>query len=83
MTDDHIDHPEAEFIDTGEPISALRNLEEPVSETFMNSLNRRIQRRLLATDVGKLAWRGPILMVLELLSLIFSIGIRNPDEQKE
>jgi hypothetical protein len=80
---DHDDTRTAEAIDTGEPISVLRDLEEPVSDTFMGALNRRIQRRLLAADVSRLTWSGPIRVVLEILSLIFSIGAHDPEERKE
>lgn len=83
MNDDQVDHQDAESIDTGEPISVLSDLEEPVPKTFMSSLNRRIQRRLLVADVGRLTWKGPILVVLEILSLIFSIGVQRPGVQKE
>lgn len=83
MIDDRDNTPDAESIDTGEPILALRNLEEPVPGTFMAALNRRIQRRLLAADVGRLTWSGPITIMLEILSLIFLIGAHDPDEQKE
>lgn len=83
MIEEHGDHPDAASIDTGEPISLLRDLEEPVSESFMGALNRRIQRRMLAADVGRLTWSGPIMVVLEFLSLIFSGGVNDPDNQKE
>jgi len=69
-----VDDPRA--INTGDPIEVLRNLEEPVSESFMAALDRKIQRRLLATDMGRLTWYGPILVVLETISMIFSIGGR-------
>jgi len=74
---------DSETIDTGQPISALRDLEEPVPNSFMGGLNRRIQRRLLAADMSRFTWSGPIHVVLEILNLIFSIGDRDPDEQKE
>ncbi len=83
MNDDHDRNPDGESIDTGHPITALRDIEEDVSDSFMASLNRRIQRRMLAADVSRLTWGGPIRIVLEFLSLIFSIGGRDPDEQKE
>lgn len=73
-----------EAIDTGEPIAALSNLEEPASDTFMGALNRRIQRRLLVTDVSRLTWSGPILVVIEFFNMIFGlIGVADPDERKE
>lgn len=83
MIEEYGDHPDAASIDTGEPISLLRDLEEPASETFMGVLNRRIQRRMLAADVGRLTWAGPVMIVLEFLSLIFSGGASHPDNQKE
>ena len=83
MTETHNDATDPESIDTGEPITALRSLEEPVPETFMGRLNRRIQRRLLVADMSRLTWTGPILIVLEILSQIFRIGANEPGEQKE
>ncbi len=83
MTDTYDNDTDPESIDTGRPISALRGLEEEVSDSFMGSLNRRIQRRLLATDVGRLGWNGPIRILMEILSLVFSIGAPDPGEQKE
>lgn len=75
--------PDTESIDTGEPISALLNLEEPAHETFMDHLNRRIQRRLLVADVSRLTWSGPITIVLEFLNQIFHLGGHEPGNQKE
>lgn len=84
MTDTRGDPRDTEPIDTGMPISVLRELEEPVPRTFMGAVNRRIQRRLLAADMGRFTWSGPILVVLEILGIIFSVvGTREPDEQKE
>ena len=75
--------PDAESIDTGEPISALHDLEEPAPETFMNLLNRRIQRRLLVADVGRLTWSGPVTVVLEIINQIFHLGSQVPENPKE
>ena len=83
MSETHDDTTDAESIDTGSPITALRSLEEPVPETFMDRLNRRIQRRLLVADMSRLTWSGPIRIVLEILSQIFKIGANEPGEQKE
>lgn len=83
MTHDHDPSRDSETVDTGRPISALRDLEEPVSESFMGGLNRRIQRRLLAADMSRFTWNGPIQVVLEILSLIFLTGDSGPGEQKE
>ena len=82
---DHDDNDDGvEPIDTGQPIRALLDLEEPVSDSFMGALHRRIQRRLLAADVGRLTWSGPIVVVIEFLNLIFElIGVRDPGERKE
>ncbi len=83
MSEIHDDTTDAESIDTDSPITALRSLEEPVPETFMDRLNRRIQRRLLVADMSRLTWSGPIRIVLEILSQIFKIGANEPGEQKE
>ena len=63
--------------DTGEPIAALRDLQEPASDSFMGNLHRRIQRRLLAADIGRLTWTGVIEVVVEFFNLIFGlVGVR-------
>lgn len=78
-TDHHVEPTE-----TGEPISALRELEEPVSDSFMGALHRRIQRRLLVADVGRLTWSGVIVVIVEFFNLIFGLfGVRDRDERKE
>lgn len=75
---------EPDSIDTGEPIAALRTLEEPASDSFMGALHNRIQRRLLVADVGRLTWTGPIAVIVEFLSMIFGlIGVADPNEDKE
>ena len=51
MNEDHDRIPDGESIDTGQPISALRDLEEDVSDRFMGSLNRGSRRE--PTDVGR------------------------------
>lgn len=84
MSDHHNNEREAEAIDTGEPITALRDLEEPTSESFAESLNRRIQRRLLVADVSRLTWSGPGLVLIEFFTMIFGlIGVGGPEERKE
>ncbi len=74
--------PDTESIDTGQPISALLDLEEPAHETFMDLLNRRIQRRLLVADVSRLTWSGPIMIVLEFLKQIFHLGATSPETKR-
>ncbi len=84
MTDFNDANHDADTIDTGEPITALRTLEEPASDSFMGSLHNRIQRRLLVADVGRLTWTGPIAVVVEFLNMIFGlIGVTDPNERKE
>ena len=71
-------------IDTGEPITVLRDLEEPASDSFTVRLHHRIQRRLLAADMGRLTWSGVIEVVIEFLNLVFGlIGVRDREERKE
>jgi hypothetical protein len=84
MTDYDNSDRNAKPIDTGEPIQALRDLEEKPSDSFMISLHHRIQRRLLAADIGRLTWSGVIEVMIEFFSLIFGlIGVRDRDERKE
>jgi hypothetical protein len=84
MSEHNDNERDAEAIDTGEPITALRELEEPASDNFMEALNRRIQRRLLVTDVSRLTWSGPVLVIIEFFKLIFElIGAGGTDQEKE
>ncbi len=84
MSENDNNERDAEVIDTGEPITALRELEEPASDGFVGALNRRIQRRLLVTDVSRLTWSGPILVIVEIFNMIFGlIGVGDPDDRKE
>jgi len=84
MTEMDHDTTEPETIDTGQPIAMLRDREEPASDGFMGSLRRRIQRRLLAADVGRLSWIGPIVVVVEILNMIFSLfGSTQADNTEE
>ena len=84
MTDLTDSNREADSIDTGEPIAALRTLEEPASDSFMGALHHRIQRRLLVADVGRLTWTGPVTVIVEFLNIIFGlIGVADPNEHKE
>ena len=84
MTEDVTNGPLPEDIDTGEPIQALREFEEPAGATFMGSLHRRIQRRMLASDVTRLTWNGPILIVIEFLNMVFGlVGSSEPDGRGE
>ena len=62
-----------EDIDTGDPIRLLAELEEPTSTRFMAALHRRIQRRMLASDVTRLSWNGPVLIVIEFLNMVFGL----------
>ena len=75
---------DGETIDTGEPIVLLRDLEEPVSDSFMGALHRRIQRRLLVTDIGRLSWTGVGIVIIEFFNLVFGFfGARDTNEGKE
>ena len=84
MTDNNDNDRGAPPFDTGEPISVLRDLEETASDSFMVSLHHRIQRRLLAADMGRLTWSGVIEVVIEFFNLLFGlIGVQDPDKRKE
>jgi hypothetical protein len=84
MSDEGFDGPAPESIDTGEPIRLLGDFEEPASASFMGALHRRIQRRMLATDVTRLTWNGPILVVIEFLNMVFGLlGTGESDDRRE
>ena len=84
MNDQPSESVDAATIDTGEPIAALRGLEEPATVTFGEILRRRIHRRRLGADLGRLGWDGPVVVVVELLSVIFGLlGLGHGDEGKE
>ena len=75
---DHSDSGSGE-IDTGRPITLLRELEVPPSSGFLGRVRNRIQRRQFAADVSGLVWFGPILVLLELFSGLFSaLGSNHP-----
>lgn len=77
MSDHDAEVIEPSDIDTGEPIAVLRRLEEPADATFGERLHRRIHRRRLSADLGRLSWEGPFAVVVEMLKVFF--GVFGPD----
>jgi hypothetical protein len=83
MADDSQNGRTPEEIDAGAPIDLLKDLQEPSSKTFMGSLHSRIQRRVLTTDVTRLAWNGPTLVIIEFLHMLFGLlGARGTNDRQ-
>ena len=61
----------ADQIDTGEPIAELADFEVPASLGFFGRLRRAIERRFLTSDLAELSWSGPIMVVMEWISVVF------------
>ncbi len=61
----------------GAPVAELADLEEEPAPTFLARLRRRIQRRVLASDVLEMSWFTPVLVLLEFLEMIFT-GLFGP-----
>ena len=84
MTEQRAEQTDPSTIDTGEPIAALRDLEEPPSSAFDESLRHRIHRRRLGADIGRLTWQGPIVVLAEFLSILNDLFTgRTTDESKK
>jgi len=84
MTERSRNDVDADAIDTGEPIALLRGLEEPASTSFSERLRHRIYRRRLGADIGRLTWEGPIIVVVEFLSMLFGVlGVGVSETKKE
>jgi len=52
---------------TGRPVDELQRLEMEVSPQFVQQLQRKIERRVLARDLSVMSWELPKLMFSELL----------------
>jgi len=57
----------------GPPIEELSSLRAPVSEGFVRKVRGRIDRRVLASSLLDMTWRGLGTVFLELLNVIFGI----------
>lgn len=57
--------------DTDVPLEELQDLTVPVDEAFADRVHRRIERRVLTTDLVELAWAGPVEALLALVRAPF------------
>ncbi|MDH4065238.1 MAG: hypothetical protein OEW19_12625 [Acidobacteriota bacterium] len=64
--------------DLGAPVEALRDLALDVGGEFGPRVRRRIERRVLGSDLVELAWTAPLTVVLELLRAPFEWFQRGP-----
>ena len=58
--------------DVGEPIAELRDLSLEAEPDLYDRVRRRIERRSLATSFMSAAWLVPVLIVMEIISMVFS-----------
>ena len=59
--------------DMGEPVVELRDLSLAVDDRFGRRVRGRIERRVLAGEFLGLAWRAPMMMLLEFLRGLFEL----------
>lgn len=57
--------------DVGEPIAELRDLSLETEPDFYDRVRRRIERRSLASSFMAAAWLVPVLIFMELVSMVF------------
>jgi hypothetical protein len=61
--------------DLGEPIAELLDLSLEAEPDLYDRVRRRIERRSLASSFMSAAWLVPVLIVMEILTMVFdSIG---------
>jgi hypothetical protein len=61
--------------DLGEPIAELQDLSLEAEPDLYDRVRRRIERRSLASSFMSAAWLVPVLIVMEILTMVFdSIG---------
>jgi hypothetical protein len=53
------------------PLDELADLAVPVDEQFADRVHRRIERRVLTTDLVELAWAAPLEALMALLRAPF------------
>ncbi len=58
---------------TGEPIIALRELEENSSASFFGNIRNKIQRREAASHLAFFSWQVPGIVFIELGSILAHI----------
>lgn len=59
--------------DMGEPVVELRDLSLAVDDRFGRRVRGRLERRVLAGEFISLAWRAPMMMLLEFLRVPFEL----------
>ena len=66
--------------DMGEPVVELRDLSLAVDDRFGRKVRSGIERRMLTGEFLDLAWRAPVMMLLEFLRVPFELlmGRRRP-----
>ena len=63
--------------DMGEPIEALRDLEQDTSPSFLSSVRRKIYRRTTASQFASFSWHLPKMILVEFWNML--VQILNPD----
>jgi len=63
---------EDDIQDMGEPIAELQDLSLEAEPDLYDRVRRRIERRSLASSFMSAAWLVPVLIVLEIVSMVFS-----------
>lgn len=59
--------------DAGEPLAALRQLEQEPSSNFLTGLRRKIHRRSLASQFASFAWEIPARLLTEIWGLLLDL----------
>ena len=60
-----------ELQNAGEPIAELRDLREDTEPDLYDRVRRRIERRSLASSFMSAAWLIPIVILMEIVSMVF------------
>lgn len=59
--------------DAGEPLGALRQLEQEPSPNFLIGLRGKIHRRSLASQFASFAWEIPVRLLTEIWGLLLDL----------
>ena len=70
--------PGEESPDDFPPIPALRDLDMPVSENFLETVRRKIERRSTANHFLNLFWYAPAMLLLEFAAMVLEIVAPTP-----
>ena len=70
--------PDGDDVDTGTPIPQLRDLDMPVSESFLETIRRKIERRTTANHFLDLFWSVPAMVILEFVTMLFEMVAPTP-----